>query len=769
MESKLSSGVNLETQGSLHLPLGDLGSSKSDTLTGQVDRVTYHSEDSGYSILRVRTDKQPGSFTVLGFIHSISPGETIEAVGEWVEHKDFGRQLKATSIRAIPPSTLEGIEKYLASGMVKGIGPHFAEKLIVAFGSEVFDVIENQPEKLKKVSGIGPKRIEQITAAWADQKAIRQIMVFLQSHGVSTSKATRIFKTYGNQAVERVTADPYQLARDIQGVGFKSADLIAEKLGIAKDSVLRVRAGITFVLMERAQYGDCAYPEAELLQDTAKLLELALETYTLLLQEALNFEISAGNLVREEILREEASDGKKLTPCIFAKAFHEAEEEIVSLLEHLAQGSLPWGLVDFETTLPWVEKKINLELAPLQREAVKAALSSKISIITGGPGTGKSTLTRAILAILQTMGVSLTLCSPTGRAAKRLFEITGIEAKTIHRTLGFDPKKMAFGTGFAHDQDDPLSVDLLLVDEASMIDVKLMQALLKALPPRAGLLLIGDVDQLPSVGPGRILGDLIDSKAFTVVKLTQVFRQAAASRIVQTAHEINTGQIPDLEHREGSDFYFVNSENPEATIPKIIDLVQNRIPGKFGLDPVKDIQVLCPMQKGTLGARNLNIELQKVLNSKPVAKIERFGYTFAVGDKVMVLQNDYEKDTFNGDIGLIDSIDSTEQECRISFDGRQIIFDFSEMDILQPAYTITIHKSQGSEYPAVVIPIAMQQFRMLKRNLVYTGITRGKRLVILIGQKKALSIAIQAGGVQSGDHRWTNLSLKLRTKLGEKS
>jgi len=713
-------------------------------LAGTVERVTFHSEESGYSVLRVKARGHRDVVTVLGFVSAISPGENVETFGEWVQSKEYGRQFKAKSIRTVAPSTVEGIEKYLGSGMVKGIGPHFAAKLVRVFGLEVFDVIERSPERLRQVEGIGPKRIERITSAWKDQKVIRSIMVFLQGHGVSTSKAVRIFKTYGEDAVERVKANPYQLARDVHGIGFKSADVIAEKLGIAKNSIIRARAGTAFVLMERIQDGHCAYPEGDLLVEASKLLEIEESV----LRDAVAAEVADGHLVREDVAGQN---------CLFPTSIHRCEGEVANLLGEISRGTVPWK-IDLEKSIPWVQKQVNLELASLQRDAVGTALSSKITVITGGPGTGKSTLTKAIVTILKTQGIQMALCSPTGRAAKRLSECTGMEAKTIHRTLGFDPKK----GGFTHGRERPLPIDLLLIDEASMVDIQLMYSLFKAVPPKAAVIVIGDVDQLPSVGPGRVLGDIIASGVVPTVRLNQVFRQAAKSRIIQAAHRINEGYLPDLEHQDGSDFYFVTSDDPEVTVPKIIDLVRNRIPTKFGFEPVREIQVLCPMLRGTLGARNLNIELQKALNPNPTASIERFGYRFGVGDKVMVLQNDYDKEVFNGDVGFIREIDPDEQECMIDFDGREVIFEFGEMDILQPAYTVTIHKSQGSEYPAVVIPVATQHYMMLKRNLVYTGVTRGKKLVVLIGQKKALAIAVKAPGQGV---RWTNLKKKLQAAL----
>lgn len=718
-----------------------------DRVEGAVERVTFHNEESGYSVLKVAVKGRRDHVAVVGFTSSVMPGETIEGLGNWIQNKEYGLQFKAHTIRTIPPSTLEGIEKYLASGMIKGIGPHFSKKLVEAFGFEVFDIIENYPQKLCSVDKIGMKRVESIVSAWKDQKVIRSIMVFLQSHGVSTSKAVRIYKTYGQNAVEKVRENPYQLARDIHGIGFKSADLIAGKLGIEKNSMIRARAGIQFVLAEQIQDGHCAYPEKDLLEKSSQLLGIE----TAILVEALQFELTEKQLLKEVI-------HDKI--CIYPAAIHFFEREVANSISDLLLCSPEpsWGVIDLEKAIPWVEAKVSLHLAELQREAVKIALQSKMTIITGGPGTGKSTLTKAIVTILKAKGVRIALCSPTGRAAKRLSECTGLEAKTIHRTLGFNHSK----SGFMYDRNFPLPIDLLLIDEVSMVDIHLMYSLLKAVPSHAAVIIIGDIDQLPSVGPGKVLEDLILSGSIPVIKLTEVFRQAAQSQIIQAAHRINEGYFPDLDCTDQSDFYFISSDDPDATVSKIIELVQNRIPQKFGFHPVRDIQVLCPMLRGSLGARNLNQELQKVLNPNPTVRVDRFGYSFCVGDKVMVLQNDYNKDVFNGDMGFIKNIFPEEQECYVHFEDREVLFNLNELDILQPAYTITIHKSQGSEYPVVVIPVATQHYMMLKRNLIYTGVTRGKKLVILIGQKKALFIAVKS---MNNELRWTNLKIKIQKKF----
>jgi exodeoxyribonuclease V alpha subunit len=722
----------------------------SELLLGVVERITFHSEESGYSVLRVKVRGQIELITVVGVSSSIHTGEDVRCHGTWVQNKDYGKQFKASSIQSIPPTSLEGIEKYLGSGMVKGIGPHFAKKLVALFGKEVFETIETEPKKLLSIEGIGAKRVSKITSAWKDQKAIREIMVFLQSHGVSPSKAVRIYKTYGADAVEQVKSNPYRLAKDIYGIGFKSADFIASRLGIAPNSLIRARAGVGYALMQRVGEGHCAYPEKDLLQEASTLLEIDQD----ILKNAIEAEVLDKQLVRQVLETATGEEVMCLYPAAIAHFESQVAHRIVELSKNLTE--VPWGQIDLDKAVPWVMKEINLELADLQKEAVKTALTSKITVITGGPGTGKSTLTCAILTILKAKSVKMALCSPTGRAAKRLSECTGMEAKTIHRTLGFDPKSPG---GFTHGAKNPLPTDLLLIDEASMIDIQLANSLFKALPLHAAIIIIGDVDQLPSVGPGRVLSDLISSQTIPTVKLTQIFRQAATSQIIQAAYQINQGKLPSAKNLSDSDFYFLECDDPDVILEKIIDLVSRRIPAKFKLNPVRDIQVLCPMQRGTLGARNLNVALQKKLNPHPESQVERFGYRFLLGDKVMVLQNDYDKEVFNGDMGFIHSIDLIEQECVILFDGREVVFEFGEMDILQPAYTVTIHKSQGSEYPVVVIPVVTQHYMMLKRNLIYTGVTRGKKLVILIGQKKALAMAVKAVNQKE---RYTHLSSQIK-------
>ena len=710
-----------------------------EVLAGLVERVTYQNADNGFCVIRVKARSHRDLVTVVGHAATIAAGEWITASGDWINDRTHGQQFKAQFLKTSEPTSIEGIEKYLASGMIRGIGPAYAKKLLRAFGEKVFEVIETQPDRLREVDGIGPMRAGRIVAAWAEQKAVREIMVFLHSHGVGTARAVRIFKTYGADAIQVMTENPYRLARDIRGIGFKTADAIAMKLGIEKTAMMRVRAGISYALTEAMDDGHCGLPTDELVPLAEKLLEVPKE----LVRTALDLELGEGTVIADRV-------GE--TPCVFLAGLHRAERSIAERLMRLANGKLPWPWIDPDKALPWVEQRIGLALAESQVAAIRLALMSKVLVMTGGPGVGKTTIVNAILRILAAKDVRLLLCAPTGRAAKRMKEATGFEAKTIHRLLEVDPKS----GGFKRGDNNPLDCDLLVVDETSMVDVMLMQALMKAVPDKAALLLVGDIDQLASVGPGQVLADVISSGAVPVVRLTEVFRQAAQSRIITSAHSINQGIIPDLSPPEAeSDFYFVQADDPETAVARVIELVKSRIPRRFGFDPIRDIQVLCPMNRGGVGARSLNIELQAALNPAGDRKVERFGWTFAPGDKVMQIENDYDKEVYNGDIGFVTGVEPDEGELTASFDGRTVTYGFGELDTLVPAYAATIHKSQGSEYPAVVIPVMTQHYAMLQRNLLYTGVTRGKRLVVLVGQKKAVAIAVRS---VSGRRRWSKLA-----------
>ena len=721
----------------------DTASPPQEVLAGLVERVTYHNGENGFCVLRIKARGHRDLVTVVGHAATIAAGEWITASGEWINDRIHGQQFKTRFMRTSAPTSIDGIEKYLGSGMIRGIGPVYARKMVKAFGEKVFDIIEAEPDRLREVTGIGKVRAKRITDAWAEQKIVREIMVFLHSHTVGTARAVRIYKTYGADAVQVMTENPYRLARDIRGIGFKTADTIAMKLSIEKTAMIRVRAGISYALTEAMDEGHCGLPVEELVPLAIELLEVDKG----LVQTAVDLERADGTVVADTV-------GE--TACIFLAGLYRAEKVIAERLLRLTNGTLPWPYIDPEKALPWIEQKTGLKLAETQVAAIRLALLSKTMVITGGPGVGKTTIVNSILRILAAKGTNLLLCAPTGRAAKRMTEATGFEAKTIHRLLEVDPKS----GGFKRGPDNPLDCNLLVVDETSMVDVMLMQALLKAVPDNAALLIVGDIDQLPSVGPGQILADVIASGAVPVVRLTEVFRQAAQSRIITGAHRINQGLIPDLSKPEGeSDFYFVQADDPETAVPRIVELVKTRIPQRFGLDPIRDIQVLCPMNRGGVGARSLNVALQAALNPAGERKVERFGWTFAPGDKVMQIENDYDKEVYNGDIGYIDDVDPDDGELTASFDGRTVTYGFGELDTLVPAYAATIHKSQGSEYPAVVIPVMTQHYAMLQRNLLYTGVTRGKRLVVLVGQKKAVAIAVKN---ISGRRRWSKLDEWLR-------
>jgi exodeoxyribonuclease V alpha subunit len=716
-----------------------------EAVAGLVERVTFHSPETGFCVLRIKARGRRDLVTLIGSAASIQHGEYVHASGRWDNHRDHGLQFKADFLKVTPPTTAEGIERYLGSGMIKGIGPVYAKKLVGAFGEAVFEVIEQAPDKLEEIDGIGPVRAKRIAAGWADQKAIREIMLFLQSHGVSTARAVRIYKTYGADAVPLVTENPYRLAQDIRGIGFRTADEIAGRLGIEKTSMIRARAGISYALMEAVGDGHCALPENDLLTLAEQLLEIPKASLT----DALALELQEGNVVADSI-----GDQR----CIFLPNLWHSEKVIAGRLATLSAGTPRWPAIDPGKAILWVEGKLGVSLSDSQRKAVAVALKAKGMVITGGPGVGKTTIVNSILKIVMAKGVQVALAAPTGRAAKRLSESTTLEAKTIHRLLEFDP---ATG-GFKRSEEFPLKCDLLVIDETSMVDVPLMAPLLRAVPDHAAVMFVGDVDQLPSVGPGQVLGDIITSEAVPVVRLTEIFRQAAESRIITNAHRINKGQMPELASpREGeTDFYFVDAAEPQDAVPKIVEMVKIRIARRFGLDPIRDIQVLCPMQRGAVGARSLNVELQKALNpgSDSQPAVERFGYTYRVGDKVMQMENDYEKEVFNGDIGFVAAIDADANEVAIDFDGRAVTYGFGELDEVALCYATTIHKSQGSEYPAVVIPIMMQHYMMLERNLLYTGITRGKKLVVLVGQKKAVAMAVR--GVKDR-RRWSKLKERL--------
>lgn len=725
-------------------------SNTGEPLSGVVERITFHNLDNGYVVLKVRAPKHRDVVTVVGSLSSVVAGEYIEARGQWVTDRTHGQQFKADELRTTPPHTAEGIAKYLGSGLIKGIGPTYAKRIVEVFGDRTLDVIDQSPTFLSEVKGIGPQRLERIRRSWQEQRGVREIMVFLQSYGVGTARAVRIYKQYGDAAIEMVKSNPYRLTTDIWGVGFKTADELATRLGLPKDSPLRARAAVRYVLQDLSSKGHVGYPEHGVIDETMRLTNIPPD----IIREAVESGRQEDELVRD---RAPATPEGSEEDWLYLKPLFLAELGVARSIKALAQGDHPLPETDVDSALIGVERQMGIELAPTQREAIQAATTDKVLVITGGPGVGKTTIVRGLIEVFSARRQRIALAAPTGRAAKRLSESTGREARTIHRLLEFDP-----GIGrFKRDRDNPLEADLLVVDEASMVDVVLMNQLLRAVPPWCCVVFVGDVDQLPSVGPGTVLRDIIESRVVRVVRLTHIFRQAGASYIVRAAHAINAGYEPESAPNPAGDFFFVEADTPEAITDRLVAMVRDRIPARFKLDPFRDVQVLSPMNKSELGVNALNQRLQEVLNppAPGVRQVERFGRTFRVGDKVIQGQNDYQKEVFNGDIGRVAAIDPVDQELVVEFDGRPVAYDFNELDELSLAFACSIHKSQGSEYPAVVIPLHTQHYVMLQRNLLYTGVTRGKTLVAVVGSRKALAIAVQK---QDTAFRYSLLRHRLR-------
>ena len=729
-----------------------------DTLSGSVERITYYNEENGYTVLRLRPEKKlhvpglsrDGLATVVGNLPELSPGEHLQLQGRWHTHPKHGLQFNAEICEQTLPATASGIERYLGSGMIKGIGPRLAERIVDHFKADTLEVIEESPEKLREVSGIGADRTAKIDAAWQTQKQVKEIMLFLHGHGVSTNLAIKIYKTYGDAALETVQANPYQLERDIYGVGFKTADKIAQKLGLGKEHPSRIEAGLVFALNEMTNNGHVYSPREQLSQRAAELLEVGLD----LIPPALD-RLTAEDRIRPEVLPEPANapaqglvaeqQAAYGAPVIYLTPFYFGEKGVAERLGSLMQYSVN------AAQLP----QPNESLSPEQQNAVTMALTNPVSILTGGPGTGKTTCMKALIEALEWQKKSYLLASPTGRAAKRLSETTERPASTIHRLLGFSPVE-----GFTYNEENPLKTDFIVVDEASMLDLLLTNNLLKALSPGTHLLFSGDIDQLPAVGAGDVLRDMIASEQIPLTRLMTIFRQAADSQIITNAHRINQGQMPIFSKDEGQ-FYLFPAEDATAAADWVVDVVTERIPHKFGFDPVQDIQVLSPMYRGAAGVQALNQRLQEKLNPSAPNKPERqlYGTIFRPGDKVMQTRNNYDKDVYNGDIGFVRQIDMVEQQLRIDFDGRLVPYEWDEADELILAYAVSVHKSQGSEFPVVVMPVVTQHYMMLQRNLLYTAITRAKKLCVLTGSKRAIGMAVSNNKVA---HRFTALDLRLK-------
>ena len=721
-------------------------------LFGQIERITYTNEENGFTIAKVKVQGQRDLVTVVGNLLAPTPGEILEMRGEWTTHPRYGEQFRVASYQSKVPATVVGIQRYLGSGLIKGIGPVMAKRIVSRFGKETLEVIEKDIDRLAGVEGIGRKRIEMIQKAWDAQREIRNVMLFLQSHGVSSGYATKIFKQYGDRSIQVVRENPYRLATDIFGIGFVTADQIAEKLGFSKDSLLRAEAGTLYVLHQLADEGHVFYPYGLLIAECCEMLEAEPKGIV----QALEVLHQKKGIIIED-LNESFPTSKENNKAVYLAKYHLCETSIAKRLQALLGYPKSIRAIDTGKAVKWVQDRLTIRLAREQVTAIRSAAENKVMVITGGPGTGKTTIIQALLKIFSRLGVKILLAAPTGRAAKRMSETTGFKARTIHRLLEYSLQK----GGFQRNENKPLDVDLLVVDEASMIDTVLMHYLLKGIPPGATLILVGDVNQLPSVGAGNVLKDIIDSGAVPVVTLNEIFRQARESLIVVNAHKINQGAMPLFrsEERSHEDFFFIEQEDPEEALHIILEVTSQRIPQRFGFDPVKDIQVLTPMHKGLVGAANLNRALQETLNPGE-AVVVRGQSSFRAHDKVMQVRNNYDKEVFNGDIGTIISIDAELRELIISFDGRDIPYDFLDLDEVALAYAISVHKSQGSEYPAVVIPVTTQHYMLLQRNLIYTAVTRGKQLVVMVGSRKALRLAIEN---DKTERRFTRLRERLRS------
>jgi exodeoxyribonuclease V alpha subunit len=696
-----------------------------------VERITYQNPENGYSVLKVNVKGYDDLVTVVGSLLDANVGSVLLIDGEWKLDTKYGRQFVAEKWEETMPATIYGIEKYLGSGLIKGIGPKFAKKIVQKYGTDTISVIEDNPDILIEVEGIGIKRVQMIKESWERQKEVKNIMLFLQDHGVSTSFAAKIYKAYGNESIDKVKENPFRLADDIWGIGFKTADSIAQKLGFGKEAYVRLRSGIMYTLSELADEGHVFAVKGQLIEKAVALLEAEQEYIVMTMDHMLK---------EKDLIQEEDA--------IYLPPFYYAETGTANKLLKLAAqpaGDKLWlrlakarretGNYDLSVDVERIEATVNIKYDEVQADAIRQAALAKVMVLTGGPGTGKTTTTQGIIAAYRTYGLNILLAAPTGRAAKRMTEATALEAKTIHRLLECKPPE-----GYQKNEENPLEGDVLIVDECSMIDIILMNSLLKAIPPNMRLILVGDIDQLPSVGAGNVLRDIIEADKFPVIRLTRIFRQAQTSRIIMNAHKINAGKMPDVSNGKDTDFFFVQKEDAEEAASEIVKLVKNNLP-KYYKTPSSMIQVLTPMQRGAVGAANLNLLLQEALN--PTGEgLRRSGSVFRINDKVMQIKNNYDKEVFNGDIGMITSIDLEDRSLKVVFDGRETLYDITELDEIVHAYATTIHKAQGSEYPIVVMPILMNHYVMLQRNLIYTGITRAKKILVMVGTKKALAYAV---------------------------
>jgi len=707
-------------------PPDDVPETPRERLTGTVASVLYRNEATGYTVCTLQpSGRDVASVTVVANTAALWAGEELIAEGRWVRHPQHGRQFQAELIQCITPTSVEGLRRYLSSGLIRGVGPVMAERIVAVFGAKTIEVIEQESKRLEEIEGIGPHRRQMIRESWVEQRAVRDIMIFLQAHGIGTAQAARIYRQYGADAIAVVKRNPYRLCADVWGIGFQTADRIALRVGIPPESPLRACAGLAHLLLTLAEEGHCFALEAELVLQTQAVLEIPTEVVA----EALADELAHGRLVREQ-------------DRVYLRGLFEAERRVAGHLRQMLATPSRFPPIPTEKAVAWAERKMGIELAPAQRDALQAALASKVAIITGGPGVGKTTIIRALVEIFGARKLVVHLAAPTGRAAKRMAEATCREAQTLHRLLKYQPAERAF----AFNADHPLEGDAFIVDESSMIDIRLMEQFVQALPPHACLVLVGDIDQLPSVGPGNVLRDAIHSGAIPCRRLTTIFRQDASGLIVRNAHHVNHGEM--FETGEGpGDFYFIETAEPALILERVLDLVTRRMPQKFHFDPMREIQVLSPMRRGPLGAENLNAVLQQALNPTGPS-LPRGGAVFRRGDRVMQIRNNYDKEVFNGDIGCVQAVDEADRALVVAFDGRPVRYEVADLDELQLAYVCTIHKSQGSEYPAVVVLLHTQHFKLLQRNLLYTAITRGRKLVCVVGSAKAVGIAIRNNEVR---------------------